>query len=254
MSEALQTTKTTKANTPKDHLIAFAANEQDMQQGREFLTNWASTKLIEARQHLAHMEANLEQAKTFSWALQGFRAAVNEARKKVDFYEKLHAAFDAGYCVVPNFPIDVFAVRTSRSAPPENRVLSEHSWESRRRLAVSENLAEGVGEYVSDQLEWYERKLVSELPDGKQKAHWEFWSEAFREVDFPFKTAAVAVMNETNRAMMLKVFDEIGILPARRQKNNDPMVIGRINFKHGSRERTVSFVIAWFLRESDLTI
>lgn len=50
----------------------------------------------------------------------------------------------------------------------------------------------------------------------------------------------------------MNIFDEIGVLPERRGKG-DPMIIGSIVYRHGVQRR-VSFVIAWWLRESDLTI
>lgn len=234
-------------------LIAFARSQEEMNQSQGQLIAWSSNKLAEARQHLSHMGANLAQAKEFRWALRGFQEATRVARKQVDFYEKLHAAFNAGYCVVPDFPIDVFAVRTARSEPPAQRYESSHPWGDTNRAQRGEALPLGAGDYVSDQPTV--RDYKESIPDDKGQGQSKYvkWSEAFREIDFPIKTAAITVLDATGRAIALRIFDEIGILPARKGKG-DPMVIGRVQYKHGNKERTVSFVIAWFLRESDLTV
>lgn len=243
---------------PSGDLIAFARSADELQMAQGGLTEWATQKLQEARQHYEHMEANLTQARSYNWALQGFTAAVREARKRVEFYEKLHAAFAAGYCIVPEFPIDIFAVRTARMVPPKQHHEADRHWRDVNRAVESENLPVGVGEYVNKDPLTMERKFsVPEdpaNPTGPKKTMFRWWNESFQDVDFPYKTASIQVLDATGQAMARQIFDEIGILPARRVRNADPMVIGRINFKEGSKRRSVSFVIAWFLRESDLTV
>jgi hypothetical protein len=236
-------------------LIAFARSQEELHQSQEQLIAWSANKLKEARQHLGHMGANLEQAKQYSWALAGFRSAVIVARKQCDFYEKLHAAFSAGYCVVPDFPIDVFAVRTKRGAPEHQSHDSNYEWgDSVDRHQHGAALPIGKGDYVSDEPVVLRKTLQGKDKAGEPVTVYRRWAQEFKDVDFPIKTAAITVLDATGRAMAAKIFDEIGILPERKKPKTDPMVIGRIQFKHGSRERTVSFVIAWFLRESDLMV
>lgn len=245
---------TTETIPPRGDLIAFARNAAEMQQGQTQLIAWSANKLTEAQQHLEHMEANLKQAKEYGWALRGFQEATRVARKQFFFYEKLHAAFNEGYCVVPDFPIDVFAVRTAATCPASEMAEVQQPWHDGSRALEGEALPLAEGGYVSDQPMVKQDKIERMDSEGKTVVRYRRWSDEFREVDFPIKTAAITVLDATGRAMALKLFDEIGILPVRKQKNADPMVIGRIQYKHNGSTKTVSFVIAWFLRESDLTL
>lgn len=263
MNETKQPESTEMATTPAaplqpstgGDLIAFARSQEELHQSQDQLIAWSANKLTESRQHFDHMTANLEQAKTYQWALRGFQDAVRVARKQMEFYEKLHAAFAAGHCVVPDFPIDVFAVRTRRLTPERQEYTNTSEWNDRvDRHQHGEALPVGVGEYVSDEAIVMRKTIQGKDKEGNPVTGYKRWAEEFKEVDFPIKTAAITVLDATGKAMAMRLFDEIGILPERKKPKSDPMIIGRIQFKDGQKERTVSFVIAWFLRESDLTV
>jgi len=69
---------------------------------------------------------------------------------------------------------------------------------------------------------------------------------AFDDVDFPFKFAKPQILEKTSQAMKLLAFDDIGIIPRRRIKRGDPMVIGRV----WKGNTPVSFLITWFVDTS----
>jgi hypothetical protein len=54
------------------------------------------------------------------------------------------------------------------------------------------------------------------------------------------------IMNATAAAMRMKIFDQIGVMPHTRKKE-DPVIIGQIIRKVGYTKHTVSFMIAWHL-------
>lgn len=231
-----------------DDLIVFARNKDEMQSAQVTTIAWADKKLSETSMQLIEAEQNIEEAKAGGLKVDGFHSAASVIRNRVKFYEKLKAALEAGYVIIPNFPIDIFAIRTAREIPVVNYVKTT-SWRDDRTVK-GERLALGEGDYVSDQPVVRERRYED---TETKKTMYERWSDEFADVDFPIKAVKPMIVSETSRALSLKIFDEIGILPERRQKS-DPMVIGQIVYKRGWQEKRVSFLITWWLRESDLTV
>ena len=56
------------------------------------------------------------------------------------------------------------------------------------------------------------------------------------------------MMNATQEAMALRVFDQVGISPQGSVRAADPLIIGQIlGHKEGYKRKTISFLIAWHL-------
>ena len=55
------------------------------------------------------------------------------------------------------------------------------------------------------------------------------------------------VLQATQHAMAMQIFDELGVMPA--VKKTDPVVIGRII---GPGNKEMSFLISWFIDRKDL--
>jgi hypothetical protein len=161
----------------------------------------------------------------------------------------MKAALEAGYVIVPNFPIDIFAIRTKRETPIGQE--KDYSWAIHDQK--SERPALGEGEYFDSKPSVvHEEYTVNK--DGKELTKHRYYPEAFLPVDFPVKLVHPQVLDATGRAMALKAFDELGILPSRRAKG-DPMIIGQIiHKKTGGKETRVSFLVAWWLTEDDLRV
>lgn len=237
-----------------DDLIVFARNAPEMRAAQATSVIWAAGKLEEARGFLTEMEENLEHAREAKWKVSGFQSAASVARQKVRFYEKLHAALEAGYVIVPNFPIDVFAIRTAREIPVNNYELSSSQWMGDSFTKQhTDRPALGDGDYHADRTGAQQRTVDTKNDQGEAVKKYERWTTEFNEIDFPIKGVRPVIIEDTSKALALKIFDEIGILPTRRAKG-DPMVIGQIVYKRGWQEKRVSFLIAWWLRESDLTV
>lgn len=243
-----------------EKLVVLAKNRAEMMEAQEHSVGWAWNKLQHTRATLAEAEANLAEAKANGWKTTGWQNTRRREIKKVEYYEKIHAALSAGYVIVPNFPIDVFAVRTNRTYPL--RQYSD-SW-NRDRSVKPDILAIGDGEHVDSiphQLQ-HERE-VRNYEDKLIKRDY-YWASAMRSVDFPIKTVKPAILEETSKALLLKIFDEVGCNPGRPgwnpgtglNRKADPMVIGRIHYKVGgwAENRIVSFLITWWLDFKDITV
>lgn len=247
-----------------DKLVVFAQNRAEMMEAQTQSVGWAFNKLNEIREEMAEAETNLAIAKTRKWKITGWQNVVRRTKKRVEYYEKIHAALSAGYVIVPNFPIDVFAIRTKRTSPV--RHYSER-W-SEDRSQKSEVLALGEGEHfdsVPHQVQHeIENKYLSGYDTTAAGTTTYYWADEMGNVDFPIKTVKPAILEETDKALLLKIFDEVGCNPGRPgwnpgtglNRKADPMVIGRIIYKTSGwqENKSVSFLITWWLDFKDITV
>lgn len=236
-------------------LTVFARNPQEMSVAQAQLVRWAADKIAEVTRDRDELQENFEIATRNGWGFAAIGRQLGKAKKRLSFYEKVKAALDAGYCIVPGFPIGIFAVRTEKTEPAGKMQSTTNMWASPALPAVeSESPALGAGEYVSNTSAGKERRIM----EGDKHVGFASWPTEFRDVDFPFAFAQPAVLHATQQAMAAKIFDELGVSPDPRQRAaGDPMVIGRIYAPRQHRwqreSRSVSFVVAWFLRpERDL--
>ena len=78
-----------------------------------------------------------------------------------------------------------------------------------------------------------------------------YYADRFVDADFPFKLARAEIREATDKAMGLKVFDEVGVLP--RTRKADPIVCGRVIdpskpiYHRSSPREGVTFFVAWWL-------
>lgn len=243
-----------------DKLVVLAKNRAEMVEAQTQSVEWAFNKLQHTRAVLEEAEANLTLAAEQMWQTSGWERVVKREKKKVQYYEKIHAALSAGYVIIPNFPIDVFAIRTNRNYPLKHY---SDSW-GRDRSQHSEVLALGEGNHVDSVPR--ERQMTyraGTMGESQKFDKTYYWADDFRDVDFPIKGVKPAVLEETSKALLLKIFDEMGCTPGRSIRHQDtrfnrkadPMVVGRIIYKEGSKqERAVSFLITWWLDFKDITV
>ena len=232
-----------------DDLFVFAKQPAEMAEAQAKLLAWAERKLADQRQDHADLCENFAIATKNKWRSDVLKRHAAKALKKVKFYEKLRDAIAAGYCIVPAMDIEVFAIRTTRKRPKQNWRISEYSVPI---VPVQESnvSASGEGEFVSSEVAVKVRISQSENAKGQPVTVRTSWADAFLEVDFPFVLAKPQVLEATAQAIQEKIFDAIGILPNRGR--GDPMVIGRIEYKHGYQSKRVDFVIAWFIDTREL--
>jgi hypothetical protein len=233
---------------PLVHLVA--RNPVEMQAARTGLIDWLRRKLVAIDKDVEDYQASLDQAIKNKWNKAGLRKAVNQAISQRTFYEKVLTAVEAGYTIIPEFPIDVFAIRVDRDFATEPNQVSRYG-KPDVPLESADILPEGDGDYVSNvpkARSWQETR-TNAIGDKYTLYHLD--SDELQDVAFPVRAARVEVMSATAEAMALRVFDQIGICPA--TKKADPLIIGQVLMPMKNyTQKMVSFLIAWHLNLNEL--
>lgn len=236
----------------RQHLVALTPAELPGTQAA--LGDWCLQKMRSLGQEYRELSENLAIAKKNRWSRGGLITAVRRVKGRIQYYRKIRVAVQAGYLIVPNFPIEVIAVRVSRNAPARK----EGRWDSDVNTAQPELLPPGAGRYVDGvtftQDASYNRTdpqtNKSELVRRRASAEFD------PDIDFPVIGVKPIIMEATARAMALKVFDRIGVANhsgqtrSSRQRKADPIIIGQLidpKYKGRWNEKVVSFFVAWWL-------
>lgn len=243
---------TSVLSLPKDDsLVVIASTPGQMANAQVQLAAWFEAKIELCRAELIEIEENLALAKSRKWQTKGWMTRVVKAKQAVEYYEKGKAAIEAGYCIVPDFPVDVIAIRTTLARPRSNTAESYHD-QPRTRDQATNSPALGTGKYVSPQaterIDSYDRTKS----DGKTEKRYFANAVDFLPPDFPYKMVKPKILEETNRAMALRIFDEIAVV-SKPRRAPDPIVVGRITRKINTyHQKTLSFMVAWWLDVRDL--
>lgn len=231
---------------PDSNVLVIAEQPGEMQAAQDALIAWAGNKVAQVKADLADAELALDSATACGVKLHGVRKLVKSAKDSLAYYEKVKAALEDGYCIVPDFPVEVVAIRTNAFSPRGTR---ESSWGVPAITQHAQKLPEGEGEYVSPTPTAYhasDRDVTNYK--GEKSGTVKVWrADEFCDVELPIKFMKPRVLQATQAALASKIFDEIGILPARPKK--DPLIVGRIIDPKG---RPLSFLISWFVDSRDL--
>jgi hypothetical protein len=229
---------------PEDNEITVLARDPlEMAEAQKGLVAWATKKVQLLKSELRETELNLKESTKLKIRTAGWKRQVALAKGRVVYYEKVKAALEAGYCIVPNFPnMEVIAVRTGKRSPRRSTKEATGYVPSDPDVKYQQ-LPEGEGKYVSP------RPTVrrTSYKNAEGKSVMTVWADDFRDVDFPFKTVRPQIVQNLGTAMAKKIFDEIGVLP-QINRRQDPMIIGRIRRREqGYMEPTITFLIAWWI-------
>lgn len=240
-----------RVETAMDDVADFtvvATNPAEMERGQKSLILWAARKIEAEKELLREAQEQFDIAKRSKWSTGGWARRVQLSEGKIEYYRKIKMALEAGYYIVPPFPISVFAIRTEEGRPTTRTGWQDRDFASRQGIQAKALVA-GVGRYVSDRVMTKPfRKMVKNILD-KWEENTYHAPNAFRDVEFPFKLAKSAVMSETAKAMALKVFDQIGIMgqePEKAAAIPDPIVCGQI-MPWFHKRKPITFFIAWWL-------
>jgi len=230
---------------------AVAVNATEMKAANEGIKTFLRNKLAAVQCEIDEAQAALDSATKHKWKTSTFKNIMLRRKQEHLYYSKLLAACEAGFTIIPNMEVDVFAIRVKRDKPAhkvvQNIRTSSYSdpWindESEQRLPVGEGRYESPTQTVEvDKSEGVNAKgektfVTTWIPDG------------FAQLDFPLSVAHPVVMDATARAMAMKIFDRIAVVPKTRSAGRgDPIVVGQITRKHGYTTKTASFLIAWYL-------
>jgi hypothetical protein len=101
--------------------VALSATvPEEMAAAQEALIGWCRRKksLMEAERDEA--QASYEHALKHKWKASVLKRHADLFAKRALYYGKMLTALQAGYMIVPNMPLQLFAVRTGRKNPPRN--------------------------------------------------------------------------------------------------------------------------------------
>jgi hypothetical protein len=250
----------TVSHADDDHLQGtrqlVALTPADIPRQQQALIVWLDRKLHTLGRDRSDAIDNARIAVEHGWKADNFERACRKLEAQITYYTKLRAAVDAGYLIVPNFDVEVIAVRTHR----ENPWPATSEWEGSQtvRNAVAEALPVGEGRYVGGQNATTIERWVEPDPSrpGKELQKKRESAEDFTPVEFPVQAIRPEVVDATARAMTLKIFDRIGVVTGRRE---DPIVVGQV-LKPGltkyqrsvGRADRVTFFVAWWLDPESL--
>jgi hypothetical protein len=233
---------------PEVSLQVIVTEPGQMAIAQQDLIAWCDRKIASLEGERAEGQEAYEVARAAKWKSSTLKAVTARLAKRILYYQKIQEALRAGYVVVPNFPEEIFAVRTNRK--PDGKVRTQQ-WKVRDMQAGA--LPIGEGSYVSSS-PMVEHRAVQLTRDDKPRTEHQWLAVDTDEVEFPVALAHPAVLSATAKAMSRKLFDEMGIV---RQASGDPIVVGRIvdptrGGSMRSNQRRMSFFVAWWLREADL--
>lgn len=245
------------------HLVARTPDEMRIAQGQ--LAQWFENKKTILMRDAVELEESRDIAKRNGWKTEATLAKhARLARRRIEFYDKCQQAVASGYAIVPNFDVDLFAIRTARSSPRPNESTSRWNTEAEQG---SEGPPAGVGELVAAKplAEAVRRQPQTNYKgepikddQGKVKTQPVFRATEFdEEIDFPIAVARPEIMTATQAAMALEIFDEFGVQAGATQQSRmrgDPLVVGRIIDPRSTtyNRKWVTFLIAWYVNTADL--
>lgn len=238
------------------HIELVASDAAEMQLAQQGMVDFFAAKLAVLQSDRAEVELEKDIAVRNGWRVTTHNRQLNQLKKRIEFYDKCRQASEAGYCLIPNMPCHVFAVRTLRHVPGNAQDSNRRTIEFQR----SESPPAGEGKFVDEiatTVVAYTEK-VGTAPHQYDRDYFE--AMAYQEIDFPVSICNPRVMDATGKAMALKLFDEIAVIDdsvsesgvraaSRRSRKGDPLVIGIV--RHPGRssyhDKRVTFLISWFV-------
>lgn len=235
---------------PSFHAVAL--NATDMIAAKSKIRGWLADKLCSIEDEQAEVQASLDSAKKHKWKTSSFKKMLSRIGRQHLYYTKLLAAVDAGFTIVPNMDVDVFAIRVDRERPrfwKHGESELGFNYASPNIPPVEEDrLPAGDGHYESPEMEVITTNRKEKNAEGKEIFHVTHDAIGYEELEFPLAVANPLVMDAVSEAMKLKIFDRIGIVPRQgRAMRGDPIVLGQITTKQGYTTKTASFLVAWYL-------
>lgn len=212
-------------------------------ESQKALIAWSDKKIASLKTEEEDIWLALEHASSQEWKTTTLKNQHRLAKKRKEYFEKIKAALLAGYYIIPNFPVTIFGVRTERDKPL--KMMTTRQWGRNHEQGAME-LPVGEGEYKNPFPVVFQREITA-----GDKKETEYYAKEWDDFEFPITMAKVEIMQATTAAMELGIFDQIGIMPAK--KKEDPVIIGQIVHRRGRfNTKITSFMIAWHLNTNVL--
>lgn len=240
---------------PAIDIEVTAENADQMAQCQTAMIEWCKRKVAETVASEKDLRDAYNHAVKCKWKNDTLLRHANAALKRVDFYQRMLTALEHGYQIVPSFPVTAFAIRTDRKKPLR---MYTYGWNKSHTQEVK-SLPQGEGEYKNPFPLVQQHTIEPATQTTGEKCG--YWAEAWKDLEFPFSMSKPTIMEATTRAMALKIFDDIGILPGfapgegTRAPKGDPIIVARLKDQRPvpyGEARWVTFIVAWHLNTKDL--
>ena len=244
---------------PNNELLIVATNPDEMLQAQLNLIDWAANAKATAQKELTEYEALLAGAVQSKISQVPYKRLIAIAQGQIDYFNKMELLFRAGYFMVPEFPMNLIAIRTKRLSPKTREQVKR--WNTDHHAVPSEHLPAGIGEYVSSSALCREWDVEEKRADNSTRKTRMIEQYGYDKISPPVAFMRPKLLNALDQALQAKVFDEIGILLPQRpaaphrgapirtiQPNPDPMLFGTITRKEtGNKIFRTQFLIAWWI-------
>lgn len=219
-----------------NHLIALSPT--DLAPAQQSLIQWCDQRISHWISERREAHEAYEHAVSHKWRAEPFKRLMKKADRRIGFYRKIRTAIEAGYLIVPNFPMQIFAIRTGKTAAHYEEKSYNSGFEQK-----PQRLEQGKGEYKSAHpLVFREDRKRTDGKEGTEKVYYP--GKLRDEIEIPAHLVKPQILQAVDRARALKLFDSIGIVSDQRA---DPIVCGQIESESGWGNKRVTFFIAWFV-------
>ncbi len=242
----------TKDLTVRETQVSISTNDLSgvpvMQAG---LADWCREKIVVMEVEAKELGDAYQEAVAQKWKSSTLKRHAQLALRRVQFYRKVLAALEAGYCLFPTVDCMLFAVRTDQESPTYRSAWMQWGTPDFRELAAL--LPAGEGEYVNPEIPSIAKRTREVVENGRTINQTEYTAaQSFDHIDFPLVMAKPHIMDAAGRAMALKVFDQLGIVndtqrSTASRSTGDPVIVGRIldpRVNYGSH-KVLTFLISW---------
>jgi hypothetical protein len=241
-----------------EDIVVIAKTREEMAVAQRSLIGWIGPKIAVLEQEVVEAQTNLDIATKRKWATVAFKKALTVAQGRLGYYRRIGAALEAGYVIMPDLDGATIAVRTSQQRPRKTVHKSRWSTTDLPRV-LSDGSDAGKGAYVDPNMRFEHWERTDKDERGNDRTMHMAKAHSFdSEFAFPVMLVKPQILDAANQAMLLKVFDEIGIvgagsgkpgqkLRATEQLHGDPILLGRVVNYEGNKRRTCAFLITWWV-------
>jgi hypothetical protein len=230
---------------PIESNTLVALTPSDMKVAQQQLGEFIYARKVTLDADFKELSSAYESAHKNGWATKALKNQLNKVQRRIVFYDKMLAAVEAGYVIMPSLPMDVIAIRTRLKVPRSSE--STASWHQFEQAAQA--LPAGEGEYQNPTPTRDNYQDVEKDSEGNDKHVTKWFPVAFEnDLEMPVELCKPQLLDGTRAAMAIKLFDEIGVVrdDAAWGRPGDPMVVGTI-LDPTRGKRRFAFFLAWAL-------
>lgn len=228
-----------------NQVVAYSPNQVHVAQ--KTVRSWCAENIRRLLVQKREAQQNIAHAQSGKFSQKPFKKVLVRVEKRITYFKKIGAAIKLGYMIVPNFDMDLIAVRTTQKKP--RKELGSKWWTFEQQ---GQRLPQGEGRYVDARPFRDTEVRYEENHKGEEVERTYWYPSAFdEEIDFPMELVHPTVLAQTQQALGYKLFDQIGVARNQMIRSGDPIVMGRI-LDPTRTQRAVTFFIAWWFDESML--